>query len=245
MLPNKHLPFALSTCTPAHITAKEEERARAVVESKFHFFFGGIWTAVTLWHRIFRFQTSNGLEVICVCGSKGLWKPQLQSSHTYVLVLKNIYPQKSIAISWWDSSDLLCALDLATNEQKHMFSWHKLLFFCKTSPKIWGSKSVCTHVKYFLMHSIWSNMQQNLNKHNKLCGTEMWPDGGSSVCFPVDWAGAQESSLRLLHTWLEDGGRWSGWWRVSTQFHDGFREEASQAFQVAEQWEGSSVEESR
>lgn len=42
-------------------------------------------------------------------------------------------------------------------------------------------------------------------------------------------------SARLLHTRLEDAERWSSRWRFSTQFHDGSREEASQAFQVAEQ----------
>lgn len=47
----------------------------------------------------------------------------------------------------------------------------------------------------------------------------------------------------LLHTWLERGE--NSLQCFSTQFHDGFREEASQAFQVAEQQEGSIVEESR
>lgn len=93
--------------------------------------------------------------------------------------------------------------------------------------------------------SIWKRLYQNFNKCLYPCGMEMWPVGRCSVCFPVDRAAVQESSLRLLHTRLEDGGRRSGRWRVSTQFHDGFREEASQAFQVAEQWEGRSVEESR
>lgn len=49
----------------------------------------------------------------------------------------------------------------------------------------------------------------------------------------------------LRHTWLETEERRNSLRRFSTQFHDGFREEASQAFQVAVRWEGSIVEESR
>lgn len=79
---------------------------------------------------------------------------------------------------------------------------------------------------------------------------EQWQAAeGRFVCFPVDWAAAvaqvEESFYgSCTRGWREERGGNSRQ-RFSTQFHDGFREEAGQAFQVAEQREGSIVEESR
>lgn len=84
--------------------------------------------------------------------------------------------------------------------------------------------------------SEWSKSREVSSGWRMLCVFSCWVSSRSHPSWGI--------FLWLLHSMLQ-GREEESLQRFSAQFHDGFREEASQAFQVAEQREGSIVEESR